>query len=199
MDMRVLAGPVLCALVCGAVVVGCGDSVLSPSPPAVPALGPSLSLALGDYTMTVLADPACTQIPEALRTRQYAARVTRQPDPSQARLSVSVSAPSLRSFGFGLGLAGNDVGFTIDGPHFFELLPDFTQLEIGGEAPTDVHATAADGTLSIPFKGSFQYCALKSEQSHINNCYMTPADQKISDANCWSSNHRMVFSGPRHP
>ena len=63
--------------------------------------------------------------------------------------------------GFGMGIAGNAVGFTIDGPDISEILPGYTYLEISGSAPTDVPATFTGSGISIPFSGSFEY--LRSE------------------------------------
>lgn len=157
-------------------------------------IGPRLTLEPGDYTMTVTTDPACTEIPEPLRTRVYAATVRPLSAHPQTRFSVSVSGSSLPSFGFALGIAGGTVGFTIDGPAFFESLPAFTYLEIAGSAPSDAPATSTGTTMSIPFRGNFQYCVLKSERGRSNNCFTTPLDQKIGEGRCFSSNSRMVLS-----
>jgi hypothetical protein len=157
-------------------------------------LGPSLTLEPGDYTMTVTADSSCTAIPESLRTRVYAARVAPFADHPRTHLSVSVGGASLVGFGFALGIAGNDVGFTIDGPAFFETLPGFTYVEIAGGAPNDEHATSTGSTVSIPFYATFEYCQLKSERGRFNNCFTTPADQKIAYGHCSSPSARMVLS-----
>jgi Carboxypeptidase regulatory-like domain len=151
----------------------------------------------GNYALTVVADKACTDIPGDLRTRTYAATIAPAPPtsglPPNTRYFVEVSGPSLSTFGFGIGVAGNDLRFEIDGPAFFEHLPPFTYLEIAGAGGTSVE-TPTVSTISIPFSGSFQYCDLKSEMGRSNNCYTTPVDQKIAYAQCLSMNDRMILT-----
>ena len=92
-----------------------------------------------------------------------------------------------------LGFTGdNTVGFTIDGPAISEILPGYTYLEITGSAPTDVPATPTRSGISIPFSGSFVYCALKSPIH--NNSFLSPADQRIAYAQCLSTHDVMVLS-----
>ena len=136
-------------------------------------LGPSLGLEPGDYTISVTADratstdgsAACSGFPDALLTRSYTATIASDPtQPSlvfQATLQLNNPAPFITSMGFGLGIAGNAVGFTIDGPAISEILPGYTYLEIIGSAPTDVPATSTGSGISIPFSGSF--VVLRSE------------------------------------
>jgi hypothetical protein len=145
--------------------------------------------------MTVIADSSCTAIPESLRTRVYAARVVPVADHPRTRFIVSVGGGSLTvGFGFALGIAGNDVGFTIDGPAFFETLPEFTYVEIAGGAPNDEHTTLTGSTMSIPFSATFDYCQLKTERGRFNNCFTTPPDQRVAYGHCSSSHARMVLS-----
>ena len=54
--------------------------------------------------------------------------------------------------------------------------------------------TSSLSTVSIPFSGSFEYCVLKSEMGRYNNCYTTPADQKITYIECLSHNDRMILT-----
>jgi hypothetical protein len=105
---------------------------------------------------------------------------------------VEVSGPSLSSFGFGIGVAGNDLRFEIDGPIFFEHIAPFAYLEIAGSGGTSAD-TSTVSTISIPFSGSFEYCVLKSEMGR-NNCYTTPADEKIAYAQCRSANDQMILT-----
>ena len=109
---------------------------------------------------------ACSGFPDAFLTRSYTATIASDPTHPrslfQATLQLNNPAPFITSMGFGLGIAGNTVGFTIDGPAISEILPGYTYLEITGSAPTDVPATSTRSGISIPFSGSFVYCALKS-------------------------------------
>jgi hypothetical protein len=110
------------------------------------------------------------------------------------RLQLNNPVPFITSMGFGFGIAGNTVGFTIDGPAISEILPGYKYLEITGSAPTDAPATSTASGISIPFSGSFEYCALKSPMGIHNNCFLTPADQKIAYAQCLSTHDVMVLS-----
>ena len=155
-------------------------------------LVPPLKIEAGDYALTVIADSACADIPSDLRTRTYSATVMPVPTlPGNTLYSVTVSGPSLDTFGFGIGVAGNYVAFTIDGPEFFEHLPQFTYLEIFGAGSTSVETPPA--TISIPFGGSFEYCVLKSEMGR-SNCFTSPASQKITYSQCLSENNRMILT-----
>jgi hypothetical protein len=152
-----------------------------------------LKIEPGAYTLTLIADSACADIPSDLRTRSYSATIAASRDRPNSLYSVDVSGPTLGGFGFGIGVAGNDLAFTIDGPAFFEHLPAFTYLEIAGSGETSVN-TSSTSSITIPFSGSFQYCVLKSEMSRTNNCYTTPADQRIAYSQCLSQNDRMVLT-----
>ena len=169
-------------------------------------LGPSLGLEPGDYTISVTADrttstdgsAACSGFPDALLTRSYTATIASDPTHPRsfflATLQLNNPAPFITSMGFALGIAGNAVGFTIDGPAISEILPGYTYLEITGSAPTDVPATSTGSGISLPFSGSFVYCALKSPMGINNNCFLAPADQRIAYAQCLSTHAVMVLS-----
>ena len=169
-------------------------------------LGPSLGIEPGNYTISVTADratsrdgaAACSGFPDAYLTRSYTATIasdpTHPPSLFQATLQLNNPPPFITSMGFGLGIAGNAVGFTIDGPAISEILPGYTYLEISGSAPTDIPATPTGSGISIPFSGSFQYCALKSPMDISSNCFLTPPDQKLAYAQCLSNHAVMVLS-----
>jgi hypothetical protein len=169
-------------------------------------LGPSLDVEPGNYTISVTADrttsydgaAACSGYPDAFLTRSYTATIASQPTHPRslfiATLQLNNPAPFITSMGFGLGIAGNAVGFTIDDPEIWEVLPSYTYLEIAGSAPTNAPATSTGSGISIPFSGSFEYCALKSPMGVQNNCFTTPADQKIAYAQCLSTHDVMVLT-----
>jgi hypothetical protein len=156
-------------------------------------LVPPVKIEPGAYTLTLIADSACTDIPSDLRTRTYAATIAPARDAPNTRYLVDVSGPFLSPIGFGIGVAGNYLAFVIDGPAFFEHLPPFAYLEIAGAGGTSVE-TSTVSTISIPFAGSFEYCVLKSEMGRNNNCYTTAPDQKITYSQCLSQNDRMILS-----
>jgi hypothetical protein len=169
-------------------------------------LGPSLDVEPGNYTISVTADratshdgaAACSGFPDAFLTRTYTATIASQPAHPRSFFIVTLQlnnpAPFIASMGFGMGVAGNAVGFTIDGPAITEILPGYTYLDIEGSAPTDVQATSTGDGIRIPFSGSFEYCALKSPMGLQNNCFTTPADQKIAYAQCISTHDVMVLT-----
>lgn len=166
-------------------------------PPAAPA--PSNSVR---YDLTVTAGVPCreldgslrqmadTNLPAEVQTRTYTADATPQ---TGGGLSIEVSGPGLPTFGFGLIREGNRVQFMIDGPAFFEQLPNLSYLQIAGSG----EATIADldsSEITIPFSGGFEYCTLNSAMNPRNNCYTTPASQRISYSVCHSSSHRMTLT-----
>ena len=167
-------------------------------------LGPSLALEPGNYTVTITGDraasyggaAACDGFPDDLLTRRYAATVVPWPAHPHTEFSVTLQlnnpAPIGSSVGFGMGIAGNVVGFTIDGPDIGEVLPNNTYLEIAGSAPTDVPAISTGTGIAIPFSGSFEYCALRSPMGAQNNCFTAP--EKIAYAQCLSTKDLMVFT-----
>ena len=169
-------------------------------------LGTSLQIEPGDYTISITTDratsrdgaAACGSLPDGFLTRSYPATITSQSAHPRsmfiATLQTNNPPPFVRSVGFGLGVAGDVAGFTIDGPAIVETLPNFTYLEITGSAPTDAPATSIGSSIRIPFAGSFEYCALKSSMGLQNNCFTTPADQKIAWAQCLSTRDVMVLT-----
>jgi len=155
---------------------------------------PPVSLS-GVYALTFTADAACTQIPEALRTRSYSAVVV-QPSqfPQNTAFDVTVSGGSfvaaqafagrLNSF-FGF-VEANAVDFRIENRYEGseveegireEIAPDVL-LEIRGEAKV----TGTDGsTIAAPLSGSF-----------------TVTDPS-GTRTCASANHAMMLSGSHEP
>jgi hypothetical protein len=173
---------------------------------ALDPLESALRLTPGTYTVTLTNDrstsrdgaAACAGFPDALLTRSYSATITSWPAHPTSQFSVDLqvnaSAPNVSSVGFALGIAGDAVGFTIDGPAIGEALPNNAYLEISGSAPTGVPATSTSAGIAIPFSGSFEYCALKSPIGRQNNCFTTPMDQKSAYAQCLSDHDLMVLT-----
>jgi len=166
-------------------------------------LAPLLDIEPGNYTVTVTADrttsydgaAACSGFPDAFLTRSYTATIASQPTHPRSFLIVTLQLNNPpTSMSFGVGIAGNAVGFTIDGPPIWEILSSYSYLDIEGSAPTDVLATSTGSEISIPFAGSFEYCALKSPMGIQSNCFTTPADQKVAYAQCLSTHDVMVLT-----
>ncbi|MEO8682831.1 MAG: carboxypeptidase-like regulatory domain-containing protein, partial [Vicinamibacterales bacterium] len=82
---------------------------------------PAVNIA-GDYTLTFVADSTCADLPAELRTRSYAATIApaaRRNTPAETSFALTVSgATFLRTFdSFDIGVAGDYVGFFLDGGH----------------------------------------------------------------------------------
>ena len=131
---------------------------------------------------------ACAGFPDALLTRSYSATIA--PSPSRSSTLFSVS---LLSMDFALDVAGNAIGFTIDGPVISEALPGLTYVEIAGTASTAVPATVTASGIAVPFSGSFVYCRLTSPMGP-HNCLTAPAEQKTAFAQCLSDRDLMVLT-----
>ena len=179
----------------------CGQNTPTTPGVVIPPAAPTASNSVR-YDLTVTAGLPCgkldeslgqmadTKLPVQVQTRTYTADATPW---TGGGLSIEVSGPALAAFGFGLIRESNRVQFMIDGPAFFEQLPNFSYLEISGAG----EATIADldsSEITIPFSGAFEYCTLNSARSSKNNCYTTLASQRISYSVCHSSSHRMTLT-----
>jgi len=147
----------------------------------------------GAYTLTVIVDSACTEIPDELRRRTYSATIVPSRDHPNTLYLVDVTGPTVAPFGFGIGVAGNYLGWTIDGPAFVEHISPFTYLQIAGSGSTSLGASPTS-TIEFPFSGSFEYCILRSEMGRTNNCYTTPADQRVAYSQCLSRTDQMLLA-----
>lgn len=187
----------LLVLATALVAASCGSSrepSSAPTTPTPPAPTPPFQVSLikpGQYTLTVTADDTCTAIPEALRTRTYAATVSQTSDTFY--LADLPPADGFPGLGFGIRADGQSLSFLIDGPAFNEVLPSFTYLEIFGSGSTTLE-TSAPSTVEFKFDASFSYCVLRSKMVGFNNCFTTPADQKLAYSQCFSRNARMIFA-----
>src|SRR5678815_3248865 len=116
----------------------------------------------GDYTLTLVADGACAQLPDEARTRTYAATVTQEPNsiyrPDNTAFSVALSGSEFVDSrrGFSIGVAGNDVGIWVSDPRIVERLGANTYLAIEGEARAT--ASAPVSTIQAAFAGAIEYC-----------------------------------------
>src|SRR4029453_12403155 len=73
----------------------------------------------GDYTLTMTADSACVDLPSEVRTRTYSATVASKPVTSGTSFKLVVNeVPTFGALnGFEIGVAGNPLGFWLDGSH----------------------------------------------------------------------------------
>ena len=152
-------------------------------------LVPPLNIA-GDYTLTFVADPACTAFPTELRTRTYAATIlpaALKNTPADSSFVVKVSGASFlpRLDSFQVGVAGDYVAFFLDAGHdapvVEQLAPD-SYLAFSGNSAATVSAPST----SMAFDGWIDYC-LNSPLGFNNGC-------SSGTGHCQSSNHQLILT-----
>jgi hypothetical protein len=162
----------------------------------------------GDYTLRFVADSACTELPNDVRTRTYAATITqasRSNVPDNTSFDVAVSgAPFLERFNsFSIGVAGEYLGFWLHGGHdppVVEQLAPNTYLAFSGNARASLGATTPSTMISAPFEGWIEYCELKWPMSFPYNCGTSPQTglpipgQAVVYTHCESNNHRLTLT-----
>ena len=160
-------------------------------------LAPPMNLA-GDYTLTLVADDACTGVPNELRTRNYAATIAAQSNPLiRPDTSFMLTAGGASFFDafnhFPIGVAGDYAAFMIYNGEDFGLVEQIgprTYVGFYGEARTSV-GTSPASTISVALDGVVDYCMLTSESGWNYNCSSSLA---IAHASCQSKNHRLILT-----
>lgn len=148
----------------------------------------------GDYTLMFIADAACTDLPNEVRTRTYAATITDQ-SPSVApntRLHVALSGADLDTYYNFLtfAVAGDYVSYDLSDNYVEEELAPETYVAIGGAGGASA-GTTGGRTITASLNGSFDYCVTKTEMGSKYSC---SADQAVVHARCTSANHRLVLT-----
>lgn len=171
--------------------------------------GPSVILT-GNYTLTFIADPACTELPDVARTRTYQATIGSTPGATTFPTLSPVLAPgphipiayfvtpiayvvtlsggTFYANHLFVNVAGSSALFWTDtwseygGSDILELLTSSTSLMITGGANVSVGAPS----VSASFGGTFTYCA-----DQITNVW--PACG-VSPITCRSLNHGLVLT-----
>lgn len=160
-------------------------------------LVPPVKIEAGDYTLTLIADSACADIPNDLRTRIYGATITPESTvATNTQYHLTLSGPFLTPNPFlpRIGIAGNDLAFEFaEEGSLYEHLPHFTYLQIAGAGVTSVE-TSPVSTISTRFGGVFEYCVLKSEMGRYSNCITSPPDQVITRSTCVSKNNQLILT-----
>jgi hypothetical protein len=127
-------------------------------------LAPPVNIA-GNYTLTFVTDPVCTDVPAALRTRTYLATILpgagkNAPAGSSFVLKVSGGSFAINLDSFRIGVAGDYVSYFLDGGHdapVVEQLAD-SYLAFSGSASGPA-PTASVPSISMAFDGWIEYCA----------------------------------------
>jgi hypothetical protein len=141
-------------------------SPLATSPTPVPTAPPPADFE-GRFTLTFSAAQSCADIPQALRTRVYEAEISRHTAGSfKAELSGATFFPNYGAFFVAQRPVGARLSLFsvyamdrwIDELPVFERLPSGAYLALNGQADVPIQK---DGTSwSVPFSGTFSYCAL---------------------------------------
>jgi len=141
---------------------------LAPLAPPVPVAG--------EYTLTISADSACVGLPEAARTRSYAATV--RPGASQTapantyfKATVTGAQPVYWGNAFWMGVAADYVAVSLygEGPTIVEEIGPNRYVAYWGGAGVSVGSSAWT-TLSAPFGGVIEYCELKAPIASYYDC-----------------------------
>ena len=152
----------------------------------------------GDYTLTFIADEACTGVPIELRTRSFAAAIAPQANTlTRPGTSFALTPAGAQFFGgldhFTIGVAGDYAAFMVYNGEDFGLVEQVgprTYLGFYGEARTSIGPSPA-ATVSAAFDGVIDYCALTSDTGWTYNCGSSPA---VAHASCQSKNHRLTLT-----
>jgi hypothetical protein len=140
----------------------------------------------GRYTVTLVADSACTNIPTALRTRTYDATIAENSDPRQpAGTSFSATingVPIVPGRGaFAVGVAGDVIAFLLGdhGPYFAEQVSSDRYIAFEGRAVLNWTSAASHST-------SFQGWATYGDTARLSS----PAASEV----CASTNHQLIVT-----
>jgi hypothetical protein len=145
---------------------------------------PSVNLD-GDYTLTMVADPSCVGLPEAMRTRSYAVTV--------AGYGMVSGATFFNGYHeFGTYIAGDYVRFEFDldgSPWLVENPAPNTYLAFRGAATALVGVPVSP--ISTAFEGLIDYCAMESAMGAFYNCSAGP---RVVHVSCSSKTHRLTLT-----
>jgi hypothetical protein len=151
----------------------------------------------GDYSLTFIADAACTGLPIELRTRTYSANIAAQLAPgvpTDTMFTVRVGAADfLDGYStFLLGVAGDHLTFSLEeseGPWLVERLSPTAYLGLGGIGAVSVGASTS--TISTSFDGSFDYCVRRTAMGSYYSC---APEQAVERQRCQSASHRLIVT-----
>src|SRR5262245_9339523 len=149
----------------------------------------------GAYSLTLTADSACVDLPEAMRSRTYELEIVPLSVPTSVK-GVVFGASFLDGYNwFSVGVAGDYVSFIVDfdGPTIVERIAERTYLAIigGGGVSIDM---SKPSRIPVPFEGELFYCELKPGSSGTPYSACFRPDATIVQSSCVSSAHRMTLT-----
>ena len=158
------------------------------------ALAPHPNLA-GEYTLTVIANSACTSVPEAFRTRTFDAKLTLQSGPEfppNSRFEVSLGSPPFldQYRSFQIGVAGDYVGGFVGDLHgtpgLAARFATHSYIALGGSIAGTVEMSGA--TISASMDGFIDYCEHQSEMGPSYDC-----EGGQTYTQCTSTGHQLIL------
>jgi hypothetical protein len=154
----------------------------------------------GDYTLTFIADTACANLPDELRTRRYAATIAPSalnwpgyPAASDTSFKVTARGADFpdRLNGFYLNVAGNYINVSLGDhtdPGITERVAPHTYFAFGGWGV--VTATTPVSTIATSFQGWIDHC-VNPLMGERYDC--TPAPT-VTRARCESRSHQLILA-----
>ena len=167
---------------------------------ALAVLAPPVSIA-GDYSLTFVADDACTTVPDELRTRTYAATI--EPDlvdpriPAGTFLWANISGVSFlaNQRRIPILIAGDVVSFWLGehgyGAFFVEQVAPNTYLQFDGGATVSAGQSPVS-SLSTTFEGAVDYCVMRSPMTGLY--YDCDPPRAVTNVHCVSKKHRLILT-----
>jgi len=150
----------------------------------------------GSYAMTITVDPSCSNFPERVRTRTYAATfpstVNESAGSAAANAYFSIS-PTGANFvpgwnRFDGGVSGNYVGLWFE--TLVEEIAPGSYLMIGMSAGGLV-SSEHPAAIELAGDGLITYCAVDAESGSLNDCYR---GRTVTYAQCNSKRHSLILT-----
>ncbi len=158
-------------------------------------LAPSVDAA-GNYTLSITVDSACVGFPDEVRTRSYAAQLTKHTAtilPANTRFDGTVSGAQFAPYAniFFVGVAGDYLAISTEGegPSIVEQVGPKSYIAYTGTAGSPVAAGAT--MIAAPFTGLIEYCELKSPIGQYRDCSDALA---VVKAQCTSPHSRLSLT-----
>ena len=162
-------------------------------------LEPTVNIA-GDYRLTFIANGACTDLPDSVRTRSYRATVTARPSDGRSTVpGFDLKADGAQFIGildgFQIGAAGTRLSLWLHGRHDPVIVEDLGGTTYLGFSGTAAATVANDGIVAIDtaFDGWIEHVVLGAPLG----AWYFPQPAVISKATCDSSNHRITLMRAR--
>jgi hypothetical protein len=139
-------------------------------------VAPTVTIVTGNYTLTSVADNACTSLPDDVRTRTYAATITSVasngnefPDNTQYMVNVQGTSTFFGGTGgFPISVVGNYVAATDDTTgQIIENIGPGRSLELNAGGGSVVEAPTVS---TLSFDAGIKYCELKSAGLSCSFC-----------------------------